>query len=156
MLIGVLLRFHNLLMRSSGQNKLLPADSFDGAYREFSKKFKDKTGHTWDNRHEPSKANKYTFVERSYEPDSSSDDEEKLERAGSRRGSRQSIASDGALSKLELPVQQLMQLIFNAHYFKEVMADMNYDADKLPLGKLSRRAIEQGYEQLKVGPLPLR
>lgn len=42
-----------------------------------------------------------------------------------------------------------MQLIFNATYFKEVMADMNYDAEKLPLGKLSRGAIEKGYEQLK-------
>jgi hypothetical protein len=30
------------------------------------------------------------------------------------------------------------------------MADMNYDVDKLPLGKLSKRTIEQGYGQLKV------
>jgi hypothetical protein len=30
------------------------------------------------------------------------------------------------------------------------MAEMNYDVDKLPLGKLSKRTIEQGYEQLKV------
>ena len=118
--------------------------------RDFSKKFKDKTGNTWDDRHNPPKSGKYTFVERSYEPDSSSDDEDRLEGAGSRRGSKQSIASDGVPSKLELRVQQLMQLIFNAQYFKEVMADMNYDADKLPLGKLSKRSIEQGYEQLKV------
>ena len=97
----------------------------------------------------PAKPKKYTFVERSYEPDSSSEDEDKLPGAGSRRGSAQSTASD-VPSKLDLSVQHLMQLIFNAQFFKEVMAEMNYDADKLPLGKLSKRTIEQGYAQLKV------
>ena len=134
-----------------GQSKALNSGSFDGAFHEFGKKFKDKTGHTWDDRHQPSKPGKHTFVERSYEPDSSSEDEEKLPGAGSRRGSKQSTVSiDGVQSKLELPVQQLMELIFNAQFFKEVMAEMNYDVDKLPLGKLSKRTIEQGYEQLKV------
>lgn len=67
----------------------------------------------------------------------------------SRRGSKQSIASD-VPSKLELPVQHLMQLIFSAQYFKEVMAEMNYDVEKMPLGKLSRTTIEKGYGHLKV------
>jgi hypothetical protein len=43
-----------------------------------------------------------------------------------------------------------MELIFSAQYFKEVMADMNYDVEKLPLGKLSRTTIEKGYGHLKV------
>jgi poly [ADP-ribose] polymerase len=43
-----------------------------------------------------------------------------------------------------------MELIFNKQYFKEVMADLEYDADKLPLGKLSKRTLEQGYTALKV------
>lgn len=117
---------------------------------DFQKKFKDKSGNTWEDRHQPPKSKKYTFIERNYEPDSSSDDED-LPGAGSRRGSKLSLKEEeGVQSKLELPVQQLMQLIFDAQYFKEVMADMNYDTDKLPLGKLSKRTIEQGYEQLKV------
>lgn len=41
-----------------GQNKLIPGGSFDGAFREFNKKFKEKTGHPWDNRHEPAKSGK--------------------------------------------------------------------------------------------------
>jgi poly [ADP-ribose] polymerase len=43
-----------------------------------------------------------------------------------------------------------MELIFSQKYFKEVMADMNYDPEKLPLGKLSKKTMEQGYEILKV------
>jgi len=86
------------------------------------KKFKDKSGLAWNDRHLVGKPGKYVFIERSYEPDTSSDDEDALPGAGPRRGSKQSVASsDGVKSELELPVQQLMQLIFNQQYFKEVM-----------------------------------
>jgi poly [ADP-ribose] polymerase len=134
-----------------GQNKLMYGGDFEDAFHEFGKKFKDKTGHAWDDRHLPSKPKKYTFVERSYESDTDSDEEEQVFKgAGSRERSPQPIANDSVQSTLSPAVQRLMQLIFNAQYFQEVMADMNYDVDKLPLGKLSKRSIEQGYEQLKV------
>lgn len=133
-----------------GQSRLLEGGIFNDAYRDFGKKFKDKSGHTWENRQEPPKSKKYTFIERSYEPDSSSEDDD-LPGAGPRRGSKQSMSSNGGPpSNLALPVQQLMQLIFNAQYFKEIMADMNYNVEKLPLGKLSKGTIEQGYQALKV------
>jgi poly [ADP-ribose] polymerase len=95
-----------------GQSKLISGGSFQDAFRDFNKKFKDKTGHTWDDRHEPPKSGKYTFVERSYEQDASSDDD-KLPGAGPRLGSKQSTSSGNPPSLLHLPVQQLMQLIFN-------------------------------------------
>lgn len=47
------------------------------------------------------------------------------------------------------PVQELMQLIFNQQYFAATMADLNYDAAKLPLGKLSKSTITRGYQALK-------
>ena len=140
----------------TGQSKLLNRGDFYKAFADFNKKFKEKTKLNWDQRHDPPKPRSYTFVERSYEPDSSSDDEQ-VPADGSRRGSKHSILSTGSTgSKLPLPVQQMMELIFNAEYFKEVMAEMNYDNEKLPLGKLSRRAIERGYEQLKVGVIHSR
>jgi hypothetical protein len=75
---------------------------------------------------------------------------EKPPGAGSRRGSMQFSASEAVSSQLALPVQHLMELIFSQKYFKEVMVDMNYDPEKLPLGKLSKRTLEQGYVVLKV------
>ncbi|KAF2434596.1 PARP-domain-containing protein [Tothia fuscella] len=136
-----------------GQSKPLDADSLEGAMSDYNSKFKAKTGLAWEARNDPPHKNKYTFIERSYEPDSSElegddDDMDGLPGAGSRRGSKHSATSQAA-SKLEEPVQKLMQLIFSQHLFNEVMAEMNYDPQKLPLGKLSKRTISQGYEHLK-------
>jgi len=39
-----------------------------------------------------------------------------------------------AESSLPTSVQRLMELIFNQHFFAETMTEMNYDANKLPLG----------------------
>lgn len=41
-----------------------------------------------------------------------------------------------------------MQLIFNQQYMNEAMSDLNYDANKMPLGKLSKATITRGFETL--------
>lgn len=43
----------------------------------------------------------------------------------------------------------MMALIFNKEYFSNTMYEMNYDKDKLPLGKLSKNTIIRGYQALK-------
>ena len=40
---------------------------------QFEKKFKDKTGHTWEARKSDPKPKKYVFVERNYFPDDEDD-----------------------------------------------------------------------------------
>lgn len=52
-------------------------------------------------------------------------------------------------SSLDPAVQSLMELIFNQQYFAATMTDLNYDVKKLPLGKLSKATILQGYQTLK-------
>jgi poly [ADP-ribose] polymerase len=42
-----------------------------------------------------------------------------------------------------------MELIFNQQYFQQAMSSLNYDANKLPLGKLSKATITRGFQQLK-------
>ena len=42
-----------------------------------------------------------------------------------------------------------MGFIFNQDHINSTMADMNYDAAKLPLGKLSKTTILRGYQVLK-------
>jgi poly [ADP-ribose] polymerase len=137
-----------------GMNATLGSGSFQEALAVFEKKFKDKTGHKWEKRLDPPKPNKYVFIERSYEPDTSEDDSKAKSDAGARRSSVQSLASDKSIglppSTLPLPVQNLMELIFNQQYMKDVLATLEYDVDKLPLGKLSKRTLEQGYQALKV------
>ncbi|KAI1845674.1 hypothetical protein JX265_005364 [Neoarthrinium moseri] len=125
-----------------GQSAILGDGTLADALSNFNKKFKDKSGLNWTDRTAPPKPKKYTFVERSYAPDS--DDEEEA--------SDKIKAEDDAEapeSKLAPAVQDLMELIFNQQYFNDVMSALNYDVKKLPLGKLSKTTITRGFQALK-------
>lgn len=83
----------------------------------------------------------YAFIEKDYEEDDN--DEEKPKTRPDRKERTQSPQEE-VKSELPVPVQQLLELIFNRKYFAEVMEDMNYDANKMPLGKLSKRTLQSG------------
>ena len=140
-------------MGERGQSALLGDGSLDDARKQFAKKFKDKTGHTWENRLDPPKRGKYTFIERNYQSDSSDDDDDQVPESGGIGGSTAStespIKKETVKSALAPPVQDLMRLIFNQDFFAANMASMSYDSNKLPLGKLSKRTLNQGYQALK-------
>ncbi|KAF3422106.1 hypothetical protein E2986_01385 [Frieseomelitta varia] len=51
-------------------------------------------------------------------------------------------------SGLELPIQDLMKLIFNETNMKKVMIEFEIDIEKMPLGKLSKRQIQKAYSVL--------
>lgn len=131
-----------------GQSALLGDGTLPAAIKHFEKKFKDKSGLSWDNRGENPKPGKYAFVERSYNPDSDDEDEDD---ADDKKGAKEEgDDEEGPLEcTLEKPVQDLMSLIFNQQYFQATMASLNYDANKLPLGKLSKTTITRGFQQLK-------
>jgi poly [ADP-ribose] polymerase 2/3/4 len=57
--------------------------------------------------------------------------------------------SNTAKSTLPKPVQDLMELIYNINLMKQQMTEIGYDANKLPLGKLGKETLTQGYEILK-------
>ncbi|MCJ1473966.1 hypothetical protein MMC13_002622 [Lambiella insularis] len=137
-----------------GQSALLGSGGLQDALSQYEKKFKDKSGHKWIDRLNPPKKGRYTFIERNYESDTSEDERDELSGHGSRRDSKNSIGSEGSKRKmpesaLPLPVQGLMEFIFNQVYFTNTMAAMSYDANKLPLGKLSKRTLKSGFEALK-------
>ena len=131
-----------------GMSAVLGDGCILSATTQFERKFKDKTGHKWEDRLADPKSGKYTFLERSYEPDSEDGDE-----PGplSRRGSKDSGKSQRKVAPCTLmpPVQKLLQLIFNEKFFQHAMSSMNYDANKLPLGKLSKNTLGRGYRILK-------
>ena len=136
-------------MGDAGQKKCLGDGDIDVALREFNKKFKDKTGNFWEQRSQPTKAKKYTFIEISYEE---SEEEEDLPGAGERRTSKVSTSSSGSNSietTLPAAVAKLMALIFNVDLFDSALAELESDVSKMPLGKLSRNSVLRGYSVLK-------
>lgn len=135
----------------TGQSKMLGDGTLASALKNFHAKFKDKNGGLWDDRHNIARPGKYNFLELSYE-DSSNEDNDDLPGAGRRRASKESTESthsEQVESKLPGPVQRLMKLIFNQQYFDDTLASLDYDTNKMPLGKLSKRTLLRGYEVLK-------
>lgn len=122
-----------------GQSRYWGDGSLADAQLMFNKKFKDKSGLSWDDRAAIPKSGKYVFLERSYDSDSEDaddDDEDAEERKP-------------PPCTLDPAVQDLMKLIFNQQYVAATMASMNYDARKMPLGKLSKATIMRGFQTLK-------
>ena len=115
----------------------------EAALKEYEKKFKDKSGHKWEDRSEPAKKGKYTFIERSYV-----DDEDEDEAEGQVK-KEEGADDEEPESKLPRQTQRLMELIFNQNHFNAVLESIGYNANKLPLGKLSKATLKQGFEHLK-------
>lgn len=59
------------------------------------------------------------------------------------------VVSGHAHSKLELPTQQLMDLIFSDAMFQEAMQDFDIYTERLPLGQLSQEQVQRGYDVLE-------
>ncbi|KAF4120713.1 hypothetical protein GMORB2_2717 [Geosmithia morbida] len=145
----------------TGQSAILEEGGLDVAVTEFKRKFKDKSGLAWEHRGDDPKPNKYAFVEKNYNDSDDEDDDDDAKpkkktakpeggyggagAAGEEEGGE--LASPK--SALPKPVQELMELIFNQKYFQATMDYLNYDANKLPLGKLSKSTITRGFQQLK-------
>jgi poly [ADP-ribose] polymerase len=127
-----------------GSHSLLGDGTLAGAMREFDKKFRDKSGLPWTQRFEAAKTKKYVFLERDYEPDASQD------AAKDTSPKEDSEEFEMEESTLLDPIQRLMEMIFNKGFMYDTMQALDYDAEKLPLGKLSKRTITQAYQTLKV------
>jgi poly [ADP-ribose] polymerase len=133
-----------------GQSAMLGSGSLADAQKNFEKKFKDKSGLKWADRGEEPRPSKYAYVERSYNPDSDDDEDEAGDGDAAADGDKDNSNKPApAECTLEPPVQNLMKLIFNQSYFDATMSDLNYDANKLPLGKLSKGTIARGFQALK-------
>ena len=138
-----------------GTGTTLGDGSLESAMSSFEKKFKDKAGVSWSNRFgAPTRSRQkgyYTFIERKYEDDSDDDAEALSTASASGPSKNRDVTSPVKRADSALPksVQRLMELIFNQQYFADTMRELDYDADKLPLGKLSKRTLERGFEILK-------
>lgn len=131
-----------------GQTRLLGYGDLSDSLRTFEKKFREKSGLTWAQRGASPIPGKYAFVERSYDDDGD-DDDNSGDAADAAGENGKTAPAKKAQSTLDPAIQELMQLIFNQRLFAAAMDALNYDAKKLPLGKLSTATITRGFQTLK-------
>ncbi|KAF8467354.1 poly polymerase catalytic domain-containing protein [Kalaharituber pfeilii] len=126
--------------------------TLSNAMYQFEKKFKDKTGLSWANRFDEPKARKYTYVLKNYAESDDEDDEENGKGKGKGKGKDKKEENEEPPipeSKIHEALQKLMSLIFNTNIMQQQLVSMSYDSNKLPLGKLSKSTLNQGFLVLK-------
>eukprot|EP00794_Sanderia_malayensis_P012686 gene12686-13988_t len=108
----------------------------EDALENFTDLFAEKTGNYWHQRKNFIKhPNKFYILEMDY-----GQDDEKIQKLQKMK--------TGEGSKLSLPVQELIRMIFDVDSMKKTMAEFEIDLNKMPLGKISRRQIQSAYRIL--------
>lgn len=128
----------------TGQDTLLKHSSIASAKSTFCEKFTAKTSNDFSTRHDsfvPRKG-KYTLLHRHYGDD---DDESAGGAGGASAGAG---AGEPPPSKLHERVQDLITTIFDTVAMAQDMAALGYDANKMPLGKLSEKTVKEAYTVL--------
>ncbi|KAI3679926.1 hypothetical protein L2E82_50906 [Cichorium intybus] len=123
-----------------GQDKLHgPYTCVQSALDEFEQKFHAKTKNCWSERKDfVSHPKSYTWLEMDYGP---------VEETVGKLSRKVDIQPRE--TKLEARIANFISLICNVSMMKEQMMEIGYNAEKLPLGKLSKATISKGYEVLK-------
>ncbi|KAG0340889.1 Poly [ADP-ribose] polymerase 2 [Podila humilis] len=129
---------------ANGQSSTFLSSTLDGAKVEFNSKYKAKTSNNWDDRDNfVKRAGKYFLLP---PDDGDTDDEDDAESSSSSAVKEEQVIPE---SKLHPKVQDLMGLIFNTQMMNRQMKELDYDADKMPLGKLAKATILHAYGILK-------
>ncbi|XP_038976039.1 poly [ADP-ribose] polymerase 2-like isoform X2 [Phoenix dactylifera] len=125
-----------------GQDKLHgPYTSRERAINEFQMKFFDKTKNQWSHRKNFTCYPKcYAWLEMDY---SETEKETVVNKCDD------SITTQLRETKLEPRIAKFISLICNISMMKQQMLEIGYNADKLPLGKLSKSTILKGYDVLR-------
>ncbi|CAI9105413.1 OLC1v1004328C3 [Oldenlandia corymbosa var. corymbosa] len=127
---------------SKGQNKLSgPYTSKEEAIDEFVSKFHGKTKNYWHHRHEfVAHPKSYTWLEMDYNETG----QESVQETSAPKRDVQPRET-----QLEARVAKFISLICSISMMKQQMLEIGYNAEKLPLGKLSKSTILKGYDVLK-------
>jgi len=97
------------------------------------------------------KSKKYTILKRDYGPPVTAGGGGGAAAGGKKKKGGKGKAAVAAIpkSKLDKKVQEFVKLIADVKMMEAMMTQLGYDANKLPLGKLSKETIDGGYEVLK-------
>lgn len=111
-----------------GQNKIENCSSIEMGIRLFQKKYSEKT-------------------KGGYEEIIIDYSEDKKEEKSSKKSSTQKPKKSKSL--LSKPVEEFIRLIYNTNIMNTQMKEIGYDNNKLPLGKLAKETLKEGYNILK-------
>jgi len=108
------------------------------AKEAFMDKFLDKTkNHWWERNQFRAAEGKYTLLHMDYETPTD----------GAKKPSKEEREPTPE-SKLPKQVKDLISLIFDMEMMAQQMKELEYDANKMPLGKLTKKTIKRGYSIL--------
>lgn len=116
-----------------GGNKLSEGSLYE-MLQEFKATYEEKSGNMWEDRHNFVKVPGKMYP---VDVDYSDGNEEAVK-----------VADNGVPSKLAPPVQDLVQMLFDVNQMKKVMQEFELDMEKMPLGKLSKRQLQQALQVL--------
>lgn len=121
-----------------------PKTQFQGPFDEtsaiavFEKKFSSKTGNRWGNRSNFAKmSGKYDLILTKVSTNTNKP-------APNVKGEPVCFSP----SKLDVDTQEFIRFIFDKDMFKESMAELDIDVDKMPLGALSEAQVQHAYDVL--------
>ncbi|KAH9913415.1 PARP-domain-containing protein [Fomitopsis serialis] len=127
----------------NGQQQKKPGMSASAAVSAFKAQFKAKAAVNWEQRHGMvAKKGKYQWIERIFEDEGQ---EDRVEGSSKKDEEPEKIPD----STLPQEIQALCRLMFSAKLIDATLSSMNYDANKLPLGKLAKSTILNGFAALK-------
>lgn len=125
-----------------GNDKTSEFTNLQSALTEFQKVYLDKTGNQWQNHKNFKKvAGKFMPVETDLTSDNSGGGDAALGSAGSFDGSYN--------GPLDRPTQNLVALLFDVKAMTAALKEMEIDTEKMPLGRLSKNTIMEGYRALQ-------
>eukprot|EP00759_Apiculatamorpha_spiralis_P017159 PhF_6_TR2328/c0_g1_i1/m.4149/K10798/PARP; poly [ADP-ribose] polymerase len=119
-----------------GGTKLSEYTKIDGALKEFEKMFLDKTGNHW--------ADRDNFVKH-YDKMQPLDIDYGAEENSGENSAKPNVDYNGTL---DTPTQNFIRLIFDLKAMTSALQEMNIDTKKMPLGKLSKKTIQEGFQAL--------
>ncbi|XP_033096615.1 poly [ADP-ribose] polymerase 1-like [Anneissia japonica] len=117
-----------------GGNKLSSFSDRSHAIRDFCDVYKEKTGNKFGCEDFVKKPNKFFPIDIDY-----GEEESKI---------RSMDAKSGTKSSLPSPIQDLIRRIFDVKLMKETLLEFEIDLQKMPLGKLSKKQIDNAYTVL--------
>ncbi|KAL4186359.1 hypothetical protein AMTRI_Chr09g33510 [Amborella trichopoda] len=134
---------HKMRKGVRGQDKLFgPCTSRDCAVNEFQSKFVSKAKNNWSDRKIFTPyAKSYTWLEMDYSEDTCKN------KADQDKHNNCIVAAQPR--KTRLRIAEFISLICNVSMMKQQMLEIGYNAEKLPLRKLSKSTITKGYDVLK-------
>ena len=117
-----------------GGNKTEEFHEREEALTTFMSLYEEKTGNRWSQRKNFKKVpNKFYPMDLDY---------------GQENEDLMKLNVQNSKSKLDLPIKNLISLIFDIESMKKALVEFEIDLTKMPLGKLSRKQIESAYKIL--------